>query len=121
MVLARFLPQDERFFDYFQKAAENAAEMVAAAAAVATGEVTRASRDVELEGVAIRGGAWLGLADGEPVVGGDDFADVAFEVVGRLQKAYGFRPEVYRFVGIGEEVLKDAGVLDTRRAPKKRG
>ncbi len=26
MVLARFLPQDERFFDYFQKAVENAAE-----------------------------------------------------------------------------------------------
>jgi hypothetical protein len=37
--------------------------------------------------------------------------DSIVEVVGRLQKAYGFRPEVYRFVGIGEEVLKSAGVL----------
>jgi predicted phosphate transport protein (TIGR00153 family) len=27
MVLARFLPQDERFFDYFQQAVENAAEI----------------------------------------------------------------------------------------------
>jgi uncharacterized protein Yka (UPF0111/DUF47 family) len=27
MVLARFLPQDERFFDYFQKAVENAREI----------------------------------------------------------------------------------------------
>ena len=55
-----------------------------AAAAVATGEVTRASRDVELNGVAIRSGDWLGLADGEPVAGGDDFVEVAFAVVERL-------------------------------------
>jgi predicted phosphate transport protein (TIGR00153 family) len=30
MVLARFLPQDERFFEYFQKAAANAAEVAQA-------------------------------------------------------------------------------------------
>src|SRR5947209_15243404 len=30
MVLARFLPQDERFFDYFHKAVENAAEVAQA-------------------------------------------------------------------------------------------
>jgi len=30
MVLARFLPQDERFFDYFRKAVENAAEVAQA-------------------------------------------------------------------------------------------
>jgi hypothetical protein len=42
------------------------------------------------------------------------------DVVGRLQKAYGFRPEVYRFVGIGEDVLKSAGVLaeDKRKAAR---
>ena len=33
-------------------------------------------------------------------------------VVERLHRAYGFRPEVYRFVGIGEEVLREAGVLE---------
>jgi hypothetical protein len=32
-------------------------------------------------------------------------------VVERLHRAYSFRPEVYRFVGIGEDVLKEAGVL----------
>ena len=58
--------------------------MAGAAAAVATGEVTRASRDVELNGLAIRSGDWLGLADGEAVAGGDDFADVTFGVVTRL-------------------------------------
>jgi hypothetical protein len=71
-------------YDGTRSAAENAEVMAAAAAAVATGEVTRASRDVELNGLAVRHGDWLGLADGEPVAGGDDFADVAFEVVGRL-------------------------------------
>ena len=60
------------------------AETAAAAAAVATGEITRASREVELDGLAIRRGDWLGLADGEPVVGGDDFADVASELVAHL-------------------------------------
>ncbi len=34
------------------------------------------------------------------------------EVVGRLHKAYGFRPECYRFVGVGDDVLRHAGVLD---------
>jgi hypothetical protein len=33
------------------------------------------------------------------------------EVVSRLHKAYGFRPECYRFVGIGDDVLRSAGVL----------
>jgi dihydroxyacetone kinase-like predicted kinase len=58
--------------------------MEEAAAAVASGEVTRASRDVSLNGLAIRRGDWLGLVDGEPVGGGDDFADVALAVVARL-------------------------------------
>ena len=55
----------------------NAAAMRDALAAVATGAVTVASRDVELDGVAVRSGAWLGLADGEPVAGGDSFDEVA--------------------------------------------
>jgi hypothetical protein len=33
------------------------------------------------------------------------------EVVSRLHKAYGFRPECYRFVGVDDEVLRIAGVL----------
>jgi hypothetical protein len=68
-------------YDGTRGAAENAADMAAASADVATGEVTRASRDVELNGLAIRRGDWLGLVDDEPVAGGDDFADVALEVV----------------------------------------
>jgi len=71
-------------YDGRHGAAENAAEMAAAAAAVTTGEVTRASRDIELNGLAIRQGDWLGLAEGEPVAGGEDFADVALAVVAQL-------------------------------------
>ena len=52
-------------------------------------------------------------------------ADSVVDIVERLQKAYGFRPEVYRFVGIGEDVLRTAGVLTDEakkppRAAKKR-
>jgi uncharacterized protein len=71
-------------YDGTRGAAENAEDMAAAAAAVATGEVTRASRDVEIDGLAISDGDWLGLVDGEPVTGGGDFAEVALEVVARL-------------------------------------
>jgi uncharacterized protein len=71
-------------FDPERDAAENAAEMRKALAGVATGEVTRASRDVEMNGVSIREGAFLGLARGEPVAGGADFDEVAAAVVERL-------------------------------------
>jgi dihydroxyacetone kinase-like predicted kinase len=71
-------------FDGSRTAAENAAEMREAIGSVATGEVTRASRDVRLNGLAITKGDWLGLAEGEPVAGGDDFAAVTEAVVARL-------------------------------------
>jgi DAK2 domain fusion protein YloV len=71
-------------YDGSRSVAENAAEMTEAAGSVATGEVTLASRDVCMNGVAIRKGEWLGLADGQPVAGGAAFDDVAAAVVTRL-------------------------------------
>ncbi|MHB1244354.1 MAG: hypothetical protein ACYC1P_13290, partial [Gaiellaceae bacterium] len=65
-------------------AAENEAAMLEALEQVATGEVTVASRDVELDGVAVRKGAWLGLADGAAVASSADFEDVACAVADRL-------------------------------------
>ena len=44
------------------------------------------------------------------------------DVVARLHEAYGFRPEAYRFVGIGEDVLAQAGITgsdDRKKRPKK--
>jgi hypothetical protein len=43
------------------------------------------------------------------------------EVVGRLHKAYGFRPECYRFVGVDDDVLRSAGVLGAESAKRGRG
>lgn len=37
----------------------------------------------------------------------------------RLHRAYHFRPEVYRFVGIGDDLLKDVGVLDQAKKRAK--
>jgi uncharacterized protein len=71
-------------FDPGRSAEENGAEMRASLETVATGEVTVASRDVELKGLAIRKGAYLGLVDGEPVAGGADFDEVASAVIERL-------------------------------------
>jgi hypothetical protein len=67
-----------------RSAEENAAEMREILDTVATGEVTIASRDVEMNGLSVRKGAWLGLADGKAVAGGADFEEVATAVAERL-------------------------------------
>jgi hypothetical protein len=67
-----------------RSAAENAAEMREALESVATGEVTVASRDAQLNGLAVPKGAFLGLADGEAVAVGESFDEVARQVVERL-------------------------------------
>jgi hypothetical protein len=71
-------------FDASRGAKENVAEMLEAADGVATGAVTIASRDVQLNGVAVQKGKWLGLADGEPVAGGETFDEVAQAVLEQL-------------------------------------
>jgi DAK2 domain fusion protein YloV len=71
-------------FDGSRTAAENAEEMRKAIGAVATGEVTKASRNVQMNGLSIHKGDWLGLAGGRPIAGGADFDDVTYEVVERL-------------------------------------
>ncbi len=47
-----------------------------------------------------------------------DPAEIA-DVIGRLHRAYGFRAEAYRFVSIGDDVLRAAGVLEKPRAKKR--
>ena len=71
-------------FDALRPADENAAEMRETLEAVATGEVTVASRDAELNGFPVRKGNFFGLADGEPVAEGADFDTVARAVIERL-------------------------------------
>jgi DAK2 domain fusion protein YloV len=71
-------------FDGTHTAAENVAAMQEAISSVATGEVTIASRDAVLDGLAIRKGNYFGLASGDPVAEGRDFEEVAHAVVERL-------------------------------------
>ena len=71
-------------FDPARSADENVADMQGALSAVATGEVTTASRDAQLNGLSIRAGDYLGLADGSPVATGPDFDEVAAAVTERL-------------------------------------
>ena len=71
-------------FDGVRPAAENAAAMREAIQAVATGEVTIASRDAVLDGLAVRKGNYFGLAGGAPVAQGRSFDEVARAVVERL-------------------------------------
>jgi hypothetical protein len=53
-------------------------------ASVATGEVTVASRDAELDGIEIAKGSFLGLVDGVAVVAATDVETAALEVVERV-------------------------------------
>ena len=71
-------------FDPGLDAGANAEAMGEAAAAVATGAVTVASRDVALDGLSVRKGEWLGLAGEQAVAGGTAFDDVARAVLERL-------------------------------------
>jgi hypothetical protein len=71
-------------FDPTADAATNSAALTEVAGELATGAVTVASRDVHLDGLEIRKGAWLGLANGEPVAGGGVFDDVVRSVLERM-------------------------------------
>ena len=48
-------------------------------------------------------------------------ADGVVDVVARLHEAYGFKAETYRFVGVGDDVLRAAGVLAAPGRSKTRG
>jgi DAK2 domain fusion protein YloV len=74
--MVSFLPE--------RSATENAAEMSGVLDGLVTGEVTVASRDAELNGMAVRKGGWLGLVDGEAVAVGDEFGQVAEQVAEAL-------------------------------------
>jgi DAK2 domain fusion protein YloV len=71
-------------FEPERSANENAADMRELLQGVTTGEVTRASRDAELNGLTVRKGEWLGLADGKALLRGTNFEEVAAAVAEQL-------------------------------------
>jgi uncharacterized protein len=68
-------------FEPSRSASENGAEMAEAAARVATGAVTTASREVRLNGRIVGQGDYLGLLGEEPITGGAEFEAVARTVL----------------------------------------
>jgi hypothetical protein len=71
-------------YDAGRSAEANVAEMHGALEAVATGEVTVASRDAEIDGIGVARGAYLGLVDGKAVAAGASFDEVARAVLDGL-------------------------------------
>ena len=71
-------------FDPARDAEANVADMEEVLASVATGAVTIASKDAQLNGLRISKGNFLGLAEGAPVAQGESFDEVATAVVERL-------------------------------------
>ena len=63
----------------------NMKAMTHAAGEVQTGEVTTATRDVELGGVAVSEGQLIGLHDGELVVSGDTSREVVLKLLDRME------------------------------------
>ena len=95
-------------YDGSRPAGENVRAMTEALAIVTTGAVTVASRDVALDGVAVRKGSYLGLVEGAPVAGGQSFADVAERVIERLLA----EPRDVLTVLTGEDAPPLDGLLD---------
>ena len=71
-------------YDASRSAEANVAEMHEALEVLATGAVTVASRDADVDGVAVRRGEFLGLVEDRAVAAGGSFDEVALAVLGRL-------------------------------------
>jgi len=63
-------------FNPYADLEENAAKMVEAIQRVRTGEIARAARNSQINGLAVREGDYMGLAEGRLVVSGPDLASV---------------------------------------------
>jgi DAK2 domain fusion protein YloV len=99
-------------FDAAADVEANTEALTEAVEAIATGAVTIASRDVQLNGVAVESGKWLGLAEGEPVAGGDTFDDVAVAVLDALLR----EPRGLVTLLTGDEPPELDGLLERIRA-----
>ena len=84
-------------------AASNVADMEGAVGSVRTGEVTRAVREVELNGIAVKEGSLIGLLERELVVAGEVLEDVLEAL---LHKAVLFEGDLVTLYW-GDEVTAD--------------
>jgi dihydroxyacetone kinase-like predicted kinase len=66
---------------------ETVGDMFAASGEVATGEITRATRSVTLDGVEVEEGQYIGLVDGRLCASGSDMEQVLSEVLEGMEMA----------------------------------
>ena len=99
-----------------RSAEENAAAMLEALQQVATGEVTVASRDSSVDGIAVRAGDYLALLDGDAVAAGPSFDEVTRSLLDRLLA----EPRDVLTVLAGEGAPSLNGVLERARAEPSR-
>ena len=83
----------------------NVEAMEEAASGVRSGEITKAVRDVTLDGVEVGAGMLIGLLDHKLVVSGTDLAEMTLSVIGKAEPSEGEVITLYR----GEPVKTDEG------------
>ncbi|MEA3397839.1 MAG: DAK2 domain-containing protein [Chloroflexota bacterium] len=81
----------------------NTAAMLRAAKEVTTGEVTRAVRNAQINGVDVQEGAAIGLLNGALVTAGDSFEDVAQELLAQADLEDKELVTIYHGAGVTEE------------------
>jgi len=114
---ARTLPQGVAAMVAYRPEADlenNLQAMQEALTLVRSGEITRATRDVALEGVAARQGQWIGLVEEHLVAAGDDLA----EVVQRTLEAMGAASAelLTLYVGAEADPAQTARLVEALRA-----
>jgi DAK2 domain fusion protein YloV len=95
-------------FNPDRPADENATEMSRALDGVVTGEVAVASRDATVDGVTVREGEFIGLAEERAVAAGPDFREVAQAVAETLLS----QPRDVLTLLTGEDAAPFDGLLD---------
>jgi DAK2 domain fusion protein YloV len=88
--------------------------MTAMLTAVRTCEITTATRSVDLEGVSVRQGQWIGLLDDVLVVAGDDITTLALDLLEKADAANFERITLY--YGAQSDAASAATLADRIRA-----
>lgn len=92
---------------------DNLRAMQEALRLVRSGEITRATRDVELEGIAARQGQWIGLTEDHLVAAGDDLEEVVVRTLDAMDAASAELITIY--VGAEADPRQTASLVERLR------
>lgn len=88
---------------------DNMDAMILAARSIRTGEITRAGRDTEIDGVLCRAGQFIGLLDGHLIVSGDEEVEVLTELISRSEPEDGSLITLYYGEGVSLGQAQQSG------------